>query len=128
MTIHFNDTIRNALLNALRNYMNGTCEIYGGSRPPSPDYPALDAPLVSFTIAFNSAVDGTITLSNPPLASEVTGSGTASWFRITDGSYKLDGDITIEGEGGDAILDSLTLTAGEMVTLKEMDFTIPIPA
>nr|CRH06121.1 conserved protein of unknown function [Candidatus Magnetococcus massalia] len=128
MALHFNDTIRNSLLNNLRSYADGYCKVYPGTRPPNPDYPSTESPLVSFNLQFNSASFGLLSLSNAPIASEVQATGTATWFRLEDGNYKIDGDISIEGGGGDAILDNVALTAGEMVTLKQLDFSIPNPS
>ncbi len=128
MALHFNDNIRNQLLNNLRYYVDGWCYVYAGDRPPSPDYPPTSALLVRFNISFNGASGGKITLAGAPKAAEVEATGTATWFRLEDGGYKMDGNISIEGGGGDAILDNVNLTAGEMVTLKKMDFSIPNPA
>ncbi|ABK44530.1 hypothetical protein Mmc1_2029 [Magnetococcus marinus MC-1] len=128
MALRFNDTLRNSLMNNLRSYIDGICFVYPGTRPPNPDFPTSELPLVRFTLQYNSAANGAITLSNSPVASEVEATGTATWFRLEDGNYKIDGDVSTEEGGGDAILDNVSLTAGEMVTLKQMDFAIPNPA
>ncbi|OSM07648.1 hypothetical protein [Magnetofaba australis] len=128
MALYFNDNIRNNMLNTLRNYISGWCYVYSGTKPPNSDYPAPPTYLVRFQMQFSNASGGKMSLSNAPVAGEVVSTGTATWFRIDNGSYKLDGSITTEGGGGDAILDNVNLTAGEMVTLKKMDFSIPNPA
>ena len=129
MALHFNDNLRNIILNNMRSYIDGWCYVYSGTRPLSPDYPNTDgALLVRFNISFNGASGGKITLYNAPMAAEVEATGTATWFRLEDGNYKMDGNISIEGGGGDAILDNVNLTDGEMVTLKKMDFSVPNPA
>ena len=127
MTLHYNDTLRNQILNSMRTWIDGWCSVYPGTRPPSPDFPTAEAYLVKFQLQYGTASDGRISLSNAPIAAEVAATGTATWFRVEDGGYKFDGDISTDGGGGDAILDSVTLTAGEMVTLKQMDFSIPNP-
>jgi len=127
MTLHYNDSLRNVLLNNMRGNINGTCTIYPGTRPPDPDFPTNEAALVAFQLSYGSAVDGRISLSNAPIAAVASATGTATWFRVVDGSYKFDGDVSIAGGGGDAILDNVNLVVSEVVALKKMDFSISNP-
>ena len=128
MALHYNDTLRNAIVNSLKSYVDGYCTIYAGDRPASPDSPPSAVLLATFNLSYSSASNGKISLSTAPIAAQVTATGTATWFRLEDGNYKLDGDVSVEGGGGDAILDSVSLSSGEMVTLKQMDFSISNPA
>ncbi len=88
MALYFNDNIRNNMLNTLRNYISGWCYVYSGTKPPNSDYPAPPTYLVRFQMQFSNASGGKMSLSNAPVAGEVVSTGTATWFRIDNGSYK----------------------------------------
>lgn len=130
MALGYNDTLRNALLGNMKTYVDGNLLIYSGTRPLAPDYPHTDGVLLAtFNINFDAPVQGVMSLAGAPLAAQVAATGTASWFRLIDGNYKVDGNITSVADGtGDALLDNVNLVEGEMVSLKTMNFSIANPS
>lgn len=66
---------------------------------------------------------------NTPLPTVATGSGTASWFLMSNldsgGIMLLAGDITLPGGGGEMIISDTTITSGQTYSLGTLLFTLP---
>ena len=57
-----------------------------------------------------------------------TATGTAAHFRITDSAgtnCHIQGTVTVTGGGGDMTLDSVSITAGQQVTITSFGWTEP---
>lgn len=66
---------------------------------------------------------------NTPLPTAATGTGTASWFLMSNtdstGIMLLAGDITLPGGGGEMVISDLTITSGQTYSLGTLLFTLP---
>lgn len=66
---------------------------------------------------------------NTPLPTVATGSGTASWFLMSNldsgGIMLLAGDITLPGGGGEMTISDTTITSGQTYSLGTLLFTLP---
>lgn len=113
---------------------SGHVKVYDGTRPASPATAvSTQVMLVDYTLpepAFGNAVAVTggatataATISNTTAAA----SGTASWFRVFDGSGNavFDGDITLTGSGGDLTMSALVITAGMDTGITGFTYTQP---
>lgn len=91
---------------------SASLKIYDGTRPTSTDGDPPGEPLVTISMnAWNTAEDGFMGISNQPGAN-ATKNGTATWFRITSGNYKMDGDV-----GEDLSLDNAEIQQDKLVKL-----------
>ena len=110
-------------------FENGKLEIYKGIQSDSDDLPDSNDLLVSIDlqyICFNASNNGEITIAGIWFGT-VDQNGTASWFRLrnVDNDIAITGSISLEGNGGDMILDDLDLI--ENGVIKVNDFTIALP-
>jgi hypothetical protein len=67
-----------------------------------------------------TTTNGVLTADTITSDASADASGTASWFRITasdNTTIVCDGDCGIQGSGADLILDSLTITATQTVSI-----------
>lgn len=95
--------------------------IYTGSQP-APDAAATGTLLAELTItgALGTITNGVLTLGSITGDSAADATGTAGWFRIVNsaGSVNvLDGSASGSGGGGDMILNSTSVVAGQTVNI-----------
>lgn len=116
MSLTHTTATRNTLSDAIDTLVNaagaGTIAIYDSG----------DVSLASIalsTTAFGASASGTITLAGVPLSNTAAATGTASYFRINEngGTEILRGSVTVTGGGGDIVLDSVSITSGQTVTI-----------
>ena len=106
------------------NTSGTTLSIYTGSQPADADSSAtgtllatLNLPNPCFSAASSGAISKTGTWSGTASAS-----GTAGWFRIENGSYRIDGTIGTSGQ--DMNLSSTSIISGGTVTINTASFTV----
>ena len=128
------DVMRNAMLDAITAEIDagagaGTLGIYDGAQPADADTAigaqTLLAELVMTDPSAAGAAAGVWTASAIADDASADATGTAAWFRIedSDGNAVLDGDITVTAGGGDIELDSLSITAGQTVSISSLTIT-----
>ena len=117
----------------------GLVKIYDDTAPGKPADPGvavtsqvLLATLTFSGTAFGAAADATpggrATASTITADSSADASGTAAWFRVTNGAAlaQWDGDITTTGVGtGDMLMNSTTVASGAIVSISSFTFTVP---
>jgi len=126
MAIQLGATLRNAMMDSFETVWgaSATLEIWSGTKPANCAAADAGDGAVLATIAlptdmFNSASSGQITLKGAWADASADSSGTASHYRVkTSGaSVQEQGGITVTGGGGDLTLDSVSITAGQSVTI-----------
>jgi hypothetical protein len=122
-------TTKNAKLDAITTAIGnaGILKIYAGSQPANPDAGDGGATVLA-TLTCGSpfaagAASGVLTASAITQDSSADGTGTAAWFRITTsgGTAKVDG--TVGTSGTDLILDSVSITATQVVSVTSLTIT-----
>jgi len=122
-------------------FKGGSIHVYGGARPSSADLSATESNrlgVITRTVAngLNFARTGPFVII--PIGDwwqlQISGSGTATWFRLLTASDsglgsttdpRIDGDIGIPSAPSDMVLASNALTAGTAVSIDSFLFTIP---
>ena len=133
MAIRLDTDIRNDLLDGIDSVFNaGTVKIYDGTIPTDADT-AVGAQTLLATVdvdadAFNAAGAGAKTKQGTWQEASAVATGTAAWFRLANGadSRRIDGTVTVTSGGGDLELDSVSITAAQVVTITT--FTLNMPA
>jgi hypothetical protein len=126
--------ICDALVDLIDSGGAGHVKIYDGTRPTNPATAVTSQVLLAdFTLpnpAFGNAAavtGGAAATANA--VTQVSGSagGTASWFRVFNGSGTaiFDGDITVTAGGGDLTLSSVTIVSGNNVSITGFVYTQP---
>lgn len=128
--LKYSTALKNAKLDAITTAVGASAllRIYDGAQPASPDTAigaqVLLAELVCNAGAFAAAAAAGVLTANAisPDAS-ANNSGTASWFRLlTSGAVaKIDG--TVGTSGTDCILDSVSITAAQQVSVTALTIT-----
>lgn len=135
MTVQLSVAARNALLDALEVAI-GTdpiLEIRTGAQPANCATAASGTLLASMTLPSNwmaNAASGAKALAGSWSDSSANASGTAAHFRIyaSDGTTcHLQGSVTVTGGGGDLTLDSVSITAGQAVSISAFTLTAGNP-
>lgn len=102
----------------------GILTIYSGTQPATGG--TATTALVSFTLgspfaaASTGTLGGTVSIAPTlPSASTATGTGTATWFRVTTsgGAQVIDGTVGITGSGADLQLPTTSITTGLSVQI-----------
>jgi hypothetical protein len=128
--------VRNAMANTAVDFLDagpaaGTVQIRTGQQPATAGTAATGTLLGTLTLsdpAFGDASNGTATAGAIVSDSSADATGTAGWFRAFDstGATVMDGACSLEGQGGDMILDSLSIVAGG--TIGVVSWTVTQPA
>lgn len=111
----------------------GKLRIYNGTQPNNPDVAitsqTLLAELTFSDPAFGNAADGTpgglATAGTITADSSANATGTASWFRIVDSDDNAIIDGTVGTGDTDLVLDSVSITSGQTVSVSSMTATMP---
>lgn len=108
----------------------GTIKVYSGTQPANANTAITGTLLATFTLdnpAFGAASGGVITLGATPLTATGAAAGTATHFRVANGSGAtvFDGDVTATGGGGDLQLNTTTISVGVSVEITSGTFTQP---
>lgn len=134
MAILIYTSARNAAADAIVDLIDGGAsagriEIRSGSRP-SVNAALTGTVLASITLAdpaFGAAASGVATATVPQSDSSADATGTAGYLAALDSDSNVIYTATVgtSGSGADAILSTLSIVAGEPVTLNSMTFTQP---
>lgn len=137
MTVSFSTAIRNAMLNALRDQIDGgsgagKLRIYNGTKPAAGAAITTEVLLAELTLSdpcAGAAASGVLTFSPITQDSSANASGNASWFRIVDSAdtYCIDGAITATGGGGDLTLATVAVVATQPVQVSALTITAGQP-
>lgn len=111
----------------------GKLRIYSGTQPTNPDVAITDQTLLAELTfgdpAFGAAADGTpggvATANSITADSSANASGTATWFRAVDSDDNAIFDGTVGTSGANLNLDSVSITAGQSVSVSSLTFTMP---
>lgn len=127
MTLGYSTALRNAQLDAVTAAIgtSGKLRIYDGTRPATGGTVTnLLAELPLSATAAPAASTALLTLNSITSDSAADATGTASWFRIVTSAnaFVIDGSVTATGGGGDLQINSVSLTAGGIVSVTS--FTI----
>jgi hypothetical protein len=133
VTVQWSTTLRNALLDQWETTIGTSAKIYIRSGTLPSNCAAADSGtlLAEFDLVSDwasAASAGSISLSGLPLSTTAIVGGTAGHYRIKDSSGTTcheQGTVTATGGGGDATIDSLTLTTGQAVQLLMFTKTAP---
>lgn len=125
MTVQFSTTVRNARLDAIETTVGtaAVLKIRTGAQPA--DCAAADSGTVLASITLpsdwaNAASGGSKTKLGTWQDASADNSGTAAHYRLyaSDGTTCHEqGSVTVTGGGGDLTLDSVSITAGQVVTI-----------
>lgn len=131
MALTFSTTLGNALLDAIDDAVNGGAGAGKLQFAATGDtsFSSILAEITCQDPAFSAASSGSIALRGTPLSDpSANNSGTVGIFRfVTSANTEvLRGTCTLSGDGGDIILSSLNVTAGQVFTLNYATITLPV--
>jgi hypothetical protein len=125
MTVQLSTAVRNARLDAIETAIgtSAVLKIRTGAQPA--DCATADSGTVLATITLpsdwaNAASGGSKTKTGTWQDASADNSGTAAHYRLyaSDGTTCHEqGSVTVTGGGGDLTLDSVSITAGQVVTI-----------
>lgn len=119
MAVNYTTAVQNARLDTVTSEIGttGVLEIYtsGGG--------TLLASIPLANPAASAAVGGVLTFTMPQSDSSANATGTAAEAKITDGSTDIVTGLTVGTSAADLILDSVSITAGQTVTINSASIT-----
>jgi len=129
LNMNYKESLRNTMLDAIDTAVgaSGFLIIYDGTQPTTVDT-ALGAQTVLATLplsatAFGAAASGVITAAAITDDSSADASGTASWGSLTTSASARIVDFTVGTSGTDMIIDSVSITAGQVVSVSSFVIT-----
>lgn len=131
MAFQFGTAERNAALDAIETSIGTTptLEIRTGSAPATCATADSGTVLATMTLPSDwlaAASSGSKALSGTWNDTSADATGTAAHFRIKatgGGTCRIQGTVTVTGGGGDMTLDSVSITAGQVVTITGFTLT-----
>jgi len=128
MALALSTTLRNTRMDAITTAIDtggaGTLTIYDGARPATGGTATTILAEIGFNAtSFGAAASGVITANNFTADTVANNTGTATWFRVTDGAsaFIMDGDVGTSGS--DLNLNSTSISAGVTVDVTDMVLT-----
>lgn len=122
--LKFSTTLRNNMLDEITSLAGTSAKIliYSGSQPSGGGTATgtLLAQLTCNATAFAGAASGgVLTLNSITQDSAADATGEATWFRLTksDDTWVMDGDVSVNGGGGDLQLDSTSISINAPVAM-----------
>lgn len=129
MAITITDTIRNGGVTGATDLLaSGAVNVYSGAVPANAGT-ALGAQVLLAEVTlgatpWTAASAGSRSLAAVPLSdNSINNSGTASFFRIIQGSHVLQG--TVGTAAADMIVDSVSFVEGGVFTINSLSVTMP---
>jgi hypothetical protein len=127
------NAMRNAACNAIVDSLDtggaGTIKIYDGTQAATADTAiSTQNLLVTITLnstAFGNASNGVATLNGVPLSGTAGATGTASWFRMANGSGTTILDGSVGTSNADLILNTTSILNGNTVQVTSGTLTMP---
>lgn len=124
MAFQLADALVNAILDAIETHVGTSPHLKIRTGAPPSTCADADSGSVLADVALPSdwladAASRTKAKAGTWQEAAADGTGTAAHFRVytSGGTCKMQGTITITGGGGDMTLDSLSITAGQTVTI-----------
>lgn len=133
MSLQFDTTDRNAWLTSLNTNLGASAvlNIYTGT-PPASCAASATGTLLSNGVRGNASGWGSVTagvLTAAAISSDMNtvGTGVAGYFRWLDAStnVRMQGTVTINGNGGDLTMNSTVITAGDTIAIAGWTITAP---
>jgi hypothetical protein len=133
MALTFSTALGNAMLDLIDDYVNsgsgaGKIRFYATA---DTSYTTILAEITCQDPAFSVASGGVITLQGTPLSdASANNSGTVGLFRFvdSDNNFEFRGTCSLSGGGGDLILSTLAVTAGQVFTVSSASISVPVSA
>lgn len=130
MAIDFSTAVRNAMLDVIESTISTSAVLKIRTGAP-PGIGEADSGTVLATMSLPSdwmaaASNGSKALAGTWQDASADASGTAAHFRIyaSDGTTQhIEGTVTVTSGGGDIELDSVSITAGQSVTISSFTLT-----
>ncbi|MCA9970153.1 MAG: hypothetical protein KC425_08055 [Anaerolineales bacterium] len=130
MTLALSTTVKNGMLDAIETAV-GTSAVLKIRTGAPPGIGNADSGTVLATLSLPSdwmaaASGGSKAKSGTWQDASADASGTAAHFRIyaSDGTTQhMEGTVTVTGGGGDMTLDSVSITAGQSITITSFTLT-----
>ena len=129
MALGINATIRNSMLNAIRDAMDAGAgaaliRIYDGSRPATGGTATtLLAELTCTDPSAANAAAGVLTLSAITQDASANATGTATWFRVVDSTAAHVFDGNVGTSGSDLNLTTTSIVATQPVSITSATLT-----
>lgn len=129
MALTFTITLRNIMADAIDDAVNagsGAGKIQFAAAADT-TFTTLLAEITCQDPAFSAASNGVITLQGTPLSdTSANNSGTVGIFRFvtSDDTEVFRGTCTLSGNGGDLILSTLSVTAGQTFTVTSASISV----
>lgn len=131
MALQLSTTVRNARLDTIESTIGVSAVLKIRTGAVEANCAAADTGTVLSTIALPSdwmaaASSGSKALTGTWQKTNTDATGTAAHFRLyaSDGTTcHMQGTVTVSGGGGDLTLDSVTITAGQTVTITSFTLT-----
>jgi hypothetical protein len=126
MALGFATTLRTNRATQVLNAIDGgtgagTLNIYSGTRPATAAAITTQVLLgvLTFSDPCGTVTSGVLTFSAITQDASADATGTATWFRVLDGSgsFVMDGAITVTGGGGDMTLNTTSITIGGPISV-----------
>lgn len=132
MAVQFSTSVRNAMLDVIETTIgtSAVLKIRSGSPPASCATADSGTVLVSYSLASDwaaAASGGSKALSNTPISTTASASGTAGHYRIyaSDGTTCHEqGTITVTGGGGDMTVDNTSINNAQTVNITSFTKTM----
>lgn len=131
MALQLSVSARNGRLNAIPTAIGASpyLEVYTGA-PPANCATAASGTLLSKiplpATFFSAAASGSMSMTGTWTEASADGTGTAGYFRIYDNALAnchMQGTITASGGGGDMIINSTGITAGQQISVTSFQLT-----
>lgn len=131
MSIQLSVAVRNGRLNEIPTVIGASAylEVYSGAMPANCAAAATGTLLAKIPLPatyFAAAASGAMNMTGTWSEASADGSGTAGYFRIYDNAIvncHMQGTITGSGGGGDMIINSTSITAGQQISVTSFTLT-----
>lgn len=128
--LKYSTALKNAKLDAITTAVGASAllRIYDGAQPANPGV-AVGAQVLLAELVCNAgsfaaaAAAGVLTANAITADASANNTGTASWFRLLTSGAVAHVDGTVGTAGTDCILDSVSITAGQQVSITALTIT-----
>ena len=131
MAVQLSIAVRNARLNTIETTIGTSAVVKIFTGPPPANCAAADSGTTLATLSlpsdyFNAASSGSMTKLGTWTVASAANNGTAGYFRMYDSTATtchVQGTCSASGGGGDMILSTTTVTAGQSFTINTFTLT-----
>ena len=107
---------------------NGFIDVYAGTQPATPETAPGSTALATFVLPaiFAASVTGGVITANAITSVTIANTGVAAWFRCWESDHATPlYDGLVGTSGSDMNLNSTSLSAGALLALSSLTFTVP---